>query len=948
MRARQVQEGSNFLNHGENDGLALGARFELTSRWCALAVAALGGAVLVGWWLDIAVLKSVLPGLVMMKANTALAFLLAGVSLAGAAAGRRNIQLVLAATVTLLGLLTLGEYFFAADFGIDNLLFDAPFEPVSMAPPGRMAKATAIAFAFSGLALVLLDGKSALAPQAAALVGSLIGILALLGYAFSVTALYGVGAYSAVALHTAVGFVMLNLGILLARPQRGLMAVVTSPTAGGLMARRLLPLALTAPFLIGWVHVQSVQRGLDRSEFGIALVALTYVVLFSAVIWRTARVLLQTDQRRSMSDRARRQQQAQLESVIDGAMDAVVMLDDAQRVVLFNPAAEQMFGRKAADVIGGPLDLLLPQRFRAWHAERVRDFGSKVAANRRLGSQGSMPGLRACGEEFPIEASISLLESNGEKYYMAMLRDCSESRRIQAALRESEARERGRFEELSKLLDAVPAAVWFAHDPGSAVITGNRLSYQWLGLPEGANVSQSAPPGERLGSFKILKNGEAIPPAEMPLQLAAAGCEVRDYEFDFVYPDGTCRHVVGNATPLLDEEGRSRGAISAFIDITQRREAELTMQAAQAAAERANNAKSRFLAAASHDLRQPLSALGIYGSLLERHVTAAGQPLLANLKDCIGSLGELLKDLLDLSKLDAGVVTPNRSDFSVADTLENLVSARAPEAHLKGLRLRCVPCRLTAYTDPVLFNRILGNLVDNAIRYTERGGVLIGCRRRRGKTWVEVRDSGIGIPEDKTVEIFEEFRQLDDGARTRGSGLGLAIVAKTAALLGVQISVRSRLGRGSVFAVELPLGQEQKIAAPEPRGAACKSMRIALVEDNAMLRDALTQALEAGGHRVVPAASLDELRARLGSQPPDVLLSDYRLAHGQTGFDVITAIRTTMGADLPAILFTGDTDPDLVRSMAHRGITVLHKPLSIETLQSYLNDLTYGEEAVAG
>jgi two-component system, sensor histidine kinase len=373
-------------------------------------------------------------------------------------------------------------------------------------------------------------------------------------------------------------------------------------------------------------------------------------------------------------------------------------------------------------------------------------------------------------------------------------------------------------------------------------------------------------------------------------------------------------------------------------DITARKKVELALQAATADAERANNAKSRFLAAASHDLRQPLSALSIYVDVLKRKVAPEDRPILDNMKDCVGSLSELLTDLLDLSKLDAGVVMPHISEFPIDELLRGLVSVHVPEALLKGLQPRCVSSRLTARTDPVLLRRMLGNLLSNAIRYTEHGGVLVGCRRREGKVWVEVWDSGVGIPADKTGEIFEEFKQLGDNARNRGSGLGLAIVAKTAALLGLRLRVHSWVGRGSLFAVELPLGEKPALAVE--RKVCERMLSIAVVEDNPVVREALERMLEAANHEVVAAASGEELLLRLDGLSPDVVISDYRLAAGETGFDVIKRLRGLAGDSLPAILITGDTDPGLLRSMANRGIVVLHKPLDVDALLACITELT--------
>lgn len=416
--------------------------------------------------------------------------------------------------------------------------------------------------------------------------------------------------------------------------------------------------------------------------------------------------------------------------------------------------------------------------------------------------------------------------------------------------------------------------------------------------------------------------------------------QTQSCELSMVKHDGTSFWAHLESTATQDAAGRREFRVI-ISDASERQRSQAELVAARRSAEKADDAKSRFLAAASHDLRQPLAAMTIYGNLLKSHVTESGQPLLVNLTACIGTLGDLLSDLLDLSKLEAGVVTPKLADFPLAEVLASLQSVHAPECQLKGLRLRCRPTTVVARADPVLFKRLLGNLIANAVRYTERGGVLVACRRRQGKTWIEVWDSGIGIAPDKTTEIFEEFKQLADDGRTRGSGLGLAIVAKTATLLGLEIRVRSWPNRGSLFAIEVPLGQPVAMPAPAPREAAERPLRIALVEDNTQVRQALLLALTSAGHQVIAAASGAQLQTELGDVAPDIVISDYRLAHGETGFDVIAGLRASMGSDMPALLITGDTDPRLIRSMATRGIVYLHKPVDLETLQAYLEDLTH-------
>ncbi len=239
-------------------------------------------------------------------------------------------------------------------------------------------------------------------------------------------------------------------------------------------------------------------------------------------------------------------------------------------------------------------------------------------------------------------------------------------------------------------------------------------------------------------------------------------------------------------------------------DLVMMRTAQLAR--AKGEAERANSAKSRFLATASHDLQQPLTAVKLYAGVLKSKLGTEAQPMLTSIEACVESLSDLLSKLLDLSKLEAGVVAPSEHNFALDDMLAKMFATFAPVAQAKGIKLRHRVTGLTGCSDSVLFQRIVGNLLDNAIHYTMRGGVLIACRYHQGRRWIEVWDTGIGIPEDKIGEIFEEFMQLGNEARTRGSGLGLAIARRTAALLGLEMRVSSRPNRGSMFAIEFPVG----------------------------------------------------------------------------------------------------------------------------------------------
>lgn len=430
--------------------------------------------------------------------------------------------------------------------------------------------------------------------------------------------------------------------------------------------------------------------------------------------------------------------------------------------------------------------------------------------------------------------------------------------------------------------------------------------------------------GKALASIERHIKGEALR-HEVEIR-----CLTKSGEWKWILTCGRIVTRTGDGRPLMMS--------GTHTDISAKKAREADLIAARREAEQANLSKARFLAAASHDLRQPLSALGIYVNMLGKNASAAEAPLFRNMTNCVANLSELLTDLLDLSKLDAGVVTPNVSTFSIPELLDSVLSAHIPVAAQKGLQLRCRYRSLNSQTDPVLFSRIINNLIANAVRYTEHGGILVGCRKYQGKMWIEVWDSGIGIPPDKTGEIFEEFRQLGSTARNRGSGLGLAIVAKTAALLGLSIRLRSRVGKGSMFAIELPPGGE--IRQPETLQPAVRALRVALVEDNPVVLTAMTLFIEQRGHHVIAAETAAPLLERLDGLAPDIVVSDYRLDFGYTGVDVIAAVRQEFGEHLPALLVTGDTDPGLLRNLASEGIVVLHKPVDVDHLHAQMAQLT--------
>ena len=284
---------------------------------------------------------------------------------------------------------------------------------------------------------------------------------------------------------------------------------------------------------------------------------------------------------------------------------------------------------------------------------------------------------------------------------------------------------------------------------------------------------------------------------------------------------GEPRVFLTTKTPLRDPAGAIVGIIGVARDITERKAAEEALRRAKEEAERANLAKSKFLAAASHDLRQPLQSLILFAGVLKGYVQGPrGEQALKQLEHGLGALKALLDSLLDVSQLDAGIVKPEITDFPISAVLDEIAASYAPIAAAKGLGWQVESCTDGVRSDMTLLGRVLRNLVENAVRYTKSGHIRIVCRRIEDRLRIEVEDTGIGIPPEQLDRIFEEFHQVGNQARdrTQGLGLGLAIVRRIADLLGHRIETRSRPGEGSIFSIELPLAMTEAAAAAGLRG----------------------------------------------------------------------------------------------------------------------------------
>ena len=375
----------------------------------------------------------------------------------------------------------------------------------------------------------------------------------------------------------------------------------------------------------------------------------------------------------------------------------------------------------------------------------------------------------------------------------------------------------------------------------------------------------------------------------------------------------------------------------------------LAAEQAREAAEEANVAKSRFLAAAGHDLRQPLHALGFFvDALQEQSLPADGRAVVGNIRRSVDAMEDLFNSLLDVSRLDAGIVHPRTATIPLTPLMERVRVEYEPTARQKDLELSVVRNSLFVRSDPVLLERIMRNLVANAVRYTDRGRIILGARRSSDAVRIEVWDSGRGIPKDKHREIFQEFRQLDNPQRDRrkGLGLGLAIVERLVKLLGHSLELRSQIGKGSMFAVSMPRGRREEFIPGEADGQIVVDRDVAnslilLVDDEPEVRDSMLTLLSKWRCEVIAAESCTQMLEKLVSiqRMPDLIVSDYRLQGEENGIDVVARLREEFNAQVPALLITGDTGMEQLREAEESGLHVLHKPLNPARLRALIANL---------
>lgn len=606
--------------------------------------------------------------------------------------------------------------------------------------------------------------------------------------------------------------------------------------------------------------------------------------------------------------------------ILKSSIDAIIVVDNEGNIVLANAVADRLFGYEPGELIGEKVEVLMPAGFRGSHAAH-RERYHRSPRSRPLVSGLSLKGQKKDGETFDAEIALTPVESDDGMFVSTTIRDISADDTSEAYFR--------------NVLESAPDAMIIIDHFGKITVVNGQVETMF-----GYSRKQL------LGQEVEMLLPEKIRDRHISHRAAfAANPQLRpmggDLELFGRRADGSEFPVEISLSPFTSSSG---AFISSVIrDVTSRKKMEADLIGARREAERANKANTAFLAAASHDLRQPVQALALLNGALRRTVKddALALEMVDSQQHSLDAMTNLLNSLLDISRLDAGKVEPEFEDFRVQRLVDRLFAEFSRQAKQKGLHFEADTCeQVIVRSDPNLLSEIIQNFVSNAIRYTDRGEVTLTCRMDDGNLWIDVSDTGIGIDEAQIGEIFLEFHQIKTaGVDKEGFGLGLAIVKRLAELLEHRIDVKSDPGNGSTFSICLPIVGQRDVrataqsAVTEDNSGQASGM-ILLIEDDIKVANAWGLLLEAEGFAVATAASAIEAAAIVQhlSVPPDLIISDFHLLDGSTGVEAVAMVRQAYDRNIPAFIVTGDTSKMVQDARSTGNCIIMNKPVNPEQL----------------
>ncbi|GEM_PF-1232407 len=903
--------------------------FKSVSRAASLIVVLTGCVVLVGWVFDSSALKSVLPGLATMKVNTALAFVLSGASLwlLNSNLGERNPRFVsraFAAMVLLIGLVTLGEYLFLWNLGIDELLFTDHHHPVDTISPGRMSPATAFNFALTGTALLLMHKGPRRSAQLLAIAVNLISLLALVGYLYNAKSLYSISPYSSMAVHTAAAFMALSLSLLFAHPGSGLMAVITGDTIGGIMARRLLPAALGLPVLIGWVRLAGQRAGFYDTEFGLSMMVLSVAILLASLIFWNAASLHHIDLRRKKAMQSLIESETKYHDLYNNAADMYLSVDAATaRIIQCNETLCEATGYSRKEILGRPIfDLYHPDCM-----ERVKKAIHQFVTTGEV-KDAELQLKRKDGSIIEVSLNASAVRDDEGRILRSRssLRDITERKRAEAARQAAEERYRDLFENANDII--------YIHDLEGNFTTINQTAERLIGYSRdeiaGMNLSQIIAPDyqefARKNTFdKVVSRSESA-----------------IYGLEIVCKDGH-RLPVEVSSRLIYEDGRAAGVQSVARDVSERRHLEEQLRQSQKM-----EAVGRLAGGVAHDFNNLLTAIIGYGhvalSRLDKNHQARDD--IEEVKKAGERAAALTGQLLAFSRRQAFQPRAFSLNASI-ENMEKMLRRLIGEDIELVTRLDLQLGRVIA--DPAQIDQVIINLAVNARDAMPRGGKLtieaknIYLDRSYFDSHIEtapgqyvllaVSDNGMGMDRETLSHIFEPFFTTKEEGK--GTGLGLSTVYGIVRQNGGNVEVYSESGNGTTFNIYLPLAEET-VRIEKPSASSAESLHgsetILVVEDEASVRALARLILEGNGYKILEASSGAEALTICQQREEEIalMLTDVVMPQ-MSGRELAEKLAAVCPA-MKILYMSGYTDDAIINHGIPGADSFVSKPFSLETL----------------
>lgn len=826
--------------------------FKSLSKGAAFVGILVGVLVLAGWWFDAVSLKGVFNNLVTMKPNTALCFILCGAALwllhdaetLAASTWKKRVAQIMAVVVSLTGLLTLVEFIFGLNFGIDTLLFNAATTAEAIKFPGRMSAATACNFLFLGVALLSLSEERRKGllrlSQWFAILPAIVSIVAFIGYAYDVESFYKVYPLTSIALHSTLTFFVVALGILLARGFHGLTAIFAARGAGGLLARRLVPLALVLPFVLGWLRLRGEESGYYGAKFGLAIFATSNILIFILLIWRTANTLDRLERERKFAET----NSARLASIVESSADAIISKTFDGTILSWNRGAENLFGYTEREAVGRNIRILFPPELLGEEETIV----GKIKRGAHISHYETVR-LRKDGSEIFVSLTVSPIVDADENIVAISktARDITERKRREASLAfladltkqmislstpseivQSFGKQAGAF-----LGASVCAFVDINETKDLAVIFDEWRREGGLSLVGRYNLTEYVTDEYRAqmsrGQAVVVRDVTRDARIQDKEKFAALNIGaliniplIRHGEWRFslgVYHDRAYNWRDDEIDLMLEaavriwnklERARAEEIVLRMNETLEQRVAERTAQLAAA-----NKELESFSYSVSHDLRAPLRHIGGFADMLNKRAAARlderSRHYLRTIKESSRHAGQLVDDLLSFSRM--GRVEMRRALLDLNTLVAEVRRDLRPDTENRRIIWK-VAGMPRAQGDPSMLRQVLQNLLANAVKYTRtrpEAVIEIGSEDGEREFVYYVRDNGVGFDMQYVDKLFGVFQRLHRADEFEGTGIGLANVQRIIARHGGRVWAEGALDAGATFYFTLPKTSKEEI-----------------------------------------------------------------------------------------------------------------------------------------